>query len=34
MKNVVVLYPPLDGDRAKILAAAAPELQARPALGR
>jgi NADH dehydrogenase len=28
------IYPPLDGDRAKILAAAAPELQGRPARGR
>jgi NADH dehydrogenase len=32
--NTERIYPPLDGDRAKILAAAAPELQARPALGR
>jgi NADH dehydrogenase len=31
--NTERIYPPLDGDRAKILAAAAPELQARPALG-
>jgi NADH dehydrogenase len=29
--NTERIYPPLDGDRAKILAAAAPELQARPA---
>jgi NADH dehydrogenase len=28
--NTERIYPPLDGDRAKILAAAAPELQARP----
>ena len=28
------IYPPLDGDRAKILAAAVPELQTRPARGR
>jgi NADH:ubiquinone reductase (H+-translocating) len=32
--NTERIYPPLDGDRAKILAAAAPELQARPARGR
>ena len=32
--NTERIYPPLDGDRAKILAAAAPELQARPAPGR
>jgi NADH dehydrogenase len=31
--NTERIYPPLDGDRAKILAAAAPELQARPARG-
>jgi NADH dehydrogenase len=32
--NTERIYPPLDGDRAEILAAAAPELQARPARGR
>ena len=32
--NTERIYPPLDGDRAKILAAAAPELQAPPARGR
>jgi NADH:ubiquinone reductase (H+-translocating) len=32
--NTERIYPPLDGDRAKILAAAAPELQSRPAPGR
>jgi NADH dehydrogenase len=32
--NTERIYPPLDGDRAKILAAAAPQLQARPAPGR
>jgi NADH:quinone reductase (non-electrogenic) len=32
--NTERIYPPRDGDRAKILAAAAPELQARPARGR
>jgi NADH:ubiquinone reductase (H+-translocating) len=32
--NTERIYPPLDGNRAKILAAAAPELQARPAPGR
>ena len=32
--NTERIYPPLDGDRAKILAAAAPELQGRPARGR
>jgi NADH dehydrogenase len=31
--NTERIYPPLDGDRAKILAAAAPQLQARPASG-
>ena len=31
--NTERIYPPLDGDRAKILAAAAPELQARPVRG-
>jgi NADH:ubiquinone reductase (H+-translocating) len=31
--NTERIYPPLDRDRAKILAAAAPELQARPARG-
>ena len=32
--NTERIYPPLDGDRAKILAAAAPELQSRPVPGR
>jgi NADH:ubiquinone reductase (H+-translocating) len=32
--NTERIYPPLDGDRVKILAAAAPELQARPERGR
>jgi NADH dehydrogenase len=32
--NTERIYPPQDGDRAKILAAAAPELQARPGRGR
>jgi NADH dehydrogenase len=32
--NTERIYPPLDGDRVKILGAAAPGLQARPALGR
>jgi NADH dehydrogenase len=31
--NTERIYPPVDGDRAKILAAAAPELQARPVRG-
>jgi NADH dehydrogenase len=31
--NTERIYPPLDGDRATILAAAAPKLQARPARG-
>jgi NADH:ubiquinone reductase (H+-translocating) len=31
--NTERIYPPLDGDRAEILAVAAPELQARPARG-
>jgi NADH dehydrogenase len=32
--NTERIYPPLDGDRVKILAAAAPQLQARPVTGR
>jgi NADH:quinone reductase (non-electrogenic) len=31
--NTERIYPPLDGDRAEIVAVAAPELQARPARG-